>query len=165
MGVSGCGKSTLGQVLAGALHARFVEGDAFHATASVAKMAAGIALDDDDRAAWLATLAALIGAASAANEPLVLACSALKRRYRDQLRRADPRLRFAHLSGPAALLGQRMQERAGHFMPASLLASQLHDLEPLQADEAGVVLDCTAAPEVLVARIMGASAAQAVGPP
>jgi carbohydrate kinase (thermoresistant glucokinase family) len=141
MGVSGCGKSEVGQRLARELGVRFLEGDAYHSAANVAKMAAGIPLDDDDRADWLRTLQAEIALARTQGEGLVLACSALKRRYRDLLRAADPHLRFAHLSGPRELIAQRMLARTAHYMPASLLDSQLRDLEPLQQDEAGVLLD------------------------
>jgi carbohydrate kinase (thermoresistant glucokinase family) len=141
MGVSGCGKSEVGQRLASALGVRFLEGDAYHSASNVAKMAAGIPLDDDDRADWLRALQAEIAAARTRGEGLVLACSALKRRYRDLLRAADPGLRFAHLSGPRELIAQRMLARTAHYMPASLLDSQLRDLEPLQPDEAGVLLD------------------------
>jgi gluconokinase len=155
MGVSGCGKSTVGQALAQALGVPFVEGDLYHPPANVAKMAAGIALDDSDRAGWLHALQARIGAARADGTGLVLSCSALKRRYRDLLRAGDPALRFAHLDGPRELIAARLQARAGHYMPPSLLASQLRDLEALQADEAGVLLDIGSAPAIQVARILG----------
>jgi carbohydrate kinase (thermoresistant glucokinase family) len=141
MGVSGCGKSEVGQRLAQALGVRFLEGDAYHSEANVAKMAAGIPLDDTDRGDWLRTLQAEIADAHARGEGLVLACSALKRRYRDLLRAADPGLRFAHLNGRRELIAQRMLARTAHYMPASLLDSQLRDLEPLQQDETGVLLD------------------------
>lgn len=141
MGVSGCGKSEVGKRLAAALGVRFLEGDAYHSASNVAKMAAGIPLDDADRADWLRTLQAEIAEARERGDGLVLACSALKRRYRDLLRAADPGLRFAHLAGPRELIAERMQARTAHYMPASLLDSQLRDLEPLQADEEGVLLD------------------------
>jgi carbohydrate kinase (thermoresistant glucokinase family) len=141
MGVSGCGKSEVGQRLAQALGVRFLEGDAYHSASNVAKMAAGTPLDDEDRADWLRALQAEIALAREHGEGLVLACSALKRRYRDLLRAADPGLRFAHLSGPRELIAQRMQARTAHYMPASLLDSQLRDLEPLQPDESGLLLD------------------------
>lgn len=141
MGVSGCGKSEVGQRLAQALDVRFLEGDAYHSPSNVAKMAAGIPLDDADRADWLRALQAEIAQARAGGAGLVLACSALKRRYRDLLRAAAPDLRFAHLSGPRELIAERMLARTAHYMPASLLASQLRDLEPLEPDESGVVLD------------------------
>jgi carbohydrate kinase (thermoresistant glucokinase family) len=141
MGVSGCGKSEVGQRLAQALGVRFLEGDAYHSASNVAKMAAGTPLDDEDRADWLRALQAEIALAREHGEGLVLACSALKRRYRDLLRAADPGLRFAHLSGPRELIAERMQARTAHYMPASLLDSQLRDLEPLQPDESGLLLD------------------------
>jgi carbohydrate kinase (thermoresistant glucokinase family) len=154
MGVSGCGKSEVGQRLAQALGVRFLEGDAYHSASNVAKMAAGIPLDDDDRADWLRALQAEIAQARARGEGLVLACSALKRRYRDLLRAADPGLRFAHLSGPRELIAERMGARTAHYMPASLLDSQLRDLEPLQQDEAGLLLDIRKALPVLTDDIL-----------
>lgn len=141
MGVSGCGKSEFGQRLAQALGVRFLEGDAYHSPANVAKMAAGIPLDDADRADWLRALQAAIAEAHAGGAGFVLACSALKRRYRDVLRDGALDLRFAHLSGPRDLIAERMLARTAHYMPASLLDSQLRDLEPLQPDERGVLLD------------------------
>jgi gluconokinase len=161
MGVSGCGKSTVGKALAAALGARFVEGDAYHPAANVAKMSAGLALDDADRAAWLLDLQTPLREARARGEGIVLSCSALKRRYRDVLRAADPTLRFAHLDGARTLLAERLGARVGHYMPPSLLASQLGDLEPLQADEAGIVLDIAQTPEQQVARVLAASGAMA----
>lgn len=153
MGVSGCGKSTVGQALATANAVGFVEGDQFHPPANVAKMSAGVALTDDDRAEWLLTLQAQIRAARARGEGLVISCSALKRRYRDLLREGDPGLRFAHLNGPQELIAARMQARVGHYMPTSLLDSQFRDLEPLQADEAGITLDIRIPPDDLVTQI------------
>lgn len=154
MGVSGCGKSEVGKALAGALHVPFLEGDAFHSAANVAKMAAGTPLDDSDRADWLLTLQRQIAAAAARGEGLVLSCSALKRRYRDLLRQADPGLRFAHLAGERDLIAQRMQARTAHYMPLSLLDSQLRDLEPLAADEAGVRLDISKLPTEIIDDIL-----------
>lgn len=154
MGVSGCGKSTVGQALAGALGVPYIEGDQFHPPANVAKMSAGVALDDADRHDWLQALAGQIHSARLLNTGLVLGCSALKRKYRDQLRAADPALRFAHLSGARELIADRMQARVGHYMPLSLLDSQLHVLEPLQQDEAGITLDIADAPETLVRHIL-----------
>jgi carbohydrate kinase (thermoresistant glucokinase family) len=153
MGVSGCGKSTVGAALAEALGLRFIEGDAFHPPHNVAKMSAGTPLDDHDRAEWLQVLAAQIRDAREQDAGLVLSCSALKRRYRDLLRQADPTLRFAHLEGSRGLIAERMARRAGHFMPPSLLDSQLRDLEPLQDDEAGLRLDISLPPQALVAHI------------
>lgn len=153
MGVSGCGKSTVGASLARLLGVPFVEGDAHHPAANVAKMAAGIPLDDADRAGWLQILAGEIAAAHAQDGGIVVSCSALKRRYRDVLRTADPALRFVHLAGPRELIAARMGARVGHYMPPALLDSQLRDLEPLQPGEAGLTLDITLPPTALVARI------------
>jgi carbohydrate kinase (thermoresistant glucokinase family) len=156
MGVCGCGKSSVGQRLADALGVRFIEGDAYHSASSVAKMAAGMPLDDDDRAGWLQALQAEIAQAQTRGEGFVLACSALKRRYRDLLRVGDPGLRFVHLSGPRGLLAERMRARPGHFMPASLLDSQLQALEPLQQDEHGLLLDVRNAVPALTREILRA---------
>lgn len=153
MGVSGCGKSTVGQALATANGVPFVEGDQYHPPANVAKMSAGQALNDDDRADWLLALQAQVSAARLRGEGLVISCSSLKRRYRDLLRQGDPALRFAHLNGPKELIAARMQARVGHYMPASLLDSQFRDLEPLQPDEAGITLDIETPPTELVTQI------------
>ena len=142
MGVSGCGKSGLGQALAHAIGAEFIEGDGHHPPENVARMAAGVPLTDADRAGWLATLADLLAQARQEGRPVVLACSALKRTYRDVLRRAGP-LRFVLLTAPREVHAQRLAARSGHYMPASLLPSQLATLEPPQADEAAIVVDAT----------------------
>ncbi len=141
MGVSGCGKSTTGEALAAHLGWPFVEGDSFHPEANVAKMRAGIPLDDDDRAPWLRALAAEIGRNEALGQSSVIGCSSLKRAYRDILREGAPRVRFLHVHGARALLESRLSHREGHFFPAKLLDSQLATLEPLAADEDGVVVD------------------------
>jgi carbohydrate kinase (thermoresistant glucokinase family) len=154
MGVSGCGKSSIGLQLAHALNAPFIEGDDFHCYANVAKMTAGLPLTDADRSSWLLELHAQIHAARDGRTGLVLSCSSLKRSYRDLLRSADPRLHFAHLDGPRELIAQRMTARPGHYMPPSLLDSQLAALEPLQDDEAGIVLDIRKDPRELVHEII-----------
>jgi gluconokinase len=141
MGVSGCGKTSIGRALAQALALPFIEGDELHPPRNVALMAAGTPLTDADRADWLAAIAARLGGAQAAGQGLVVSCSALKRSYRDVLRSACPGLRFVHLQGSAALLHQRMAARTGHYMPASLLASQLATLEPPAADEGAISID------------------------
>jgi carbohydrate kinase (thermoresistant glucokinase family) len=156
MGVCGCGKSEIGKALAASLHVPFLEGDAFHSPANVAKMAAGTPLEDADRADWLLRLQGEIAAARNRGEGLVLSCSSLKRRYRDLLRAGDPGLRFAHLTGERDLIEQRMRARTEHYMPTSLLDSQLRDLEPLAADEAGVRLDIRRAPAALINDILQA---------
>lgn len=153
MGVSGCGKSSLGQALAHAMGAEFIEGDGHHPPENVARMAAGVPLTDADRAGWLATLADLLAQARQEGRPVVLACSALKRTYRDVLRRAGP-LRFVLMTAPREVLAQRLVARSGHYMPASLLPSQLATLEPPQADEAAIVVDATHTLPVLVDTVL-----------
>jgi len=160
MGVSGCGKSEVGRALSEALGVPFLEGDDFHSAANVAKMSAGTPLTDDDRADWLLALQAQIRNACDSGIGLVLSCSALKRRYRDLLRVGDPALRFAHLLGERELIEARMKARPGHYMPPSLLDSQLQALEPLQADEAGIVLDIRKPIAELVAEILHLSGRQ-----
>ncbi len=141
MGVSGCGKTTLGEALAERWGCHFIEGDRYHSPENVARMAAGIPLTDDLRRGWLLTLAELLGQAHAEQRSLVLSCSALKRSYRDMLRSPTPGLRFVHLHGSVASLERRMQLRQGHYMPASLLTSQLQTLERPSADESVLSLD------------------------
>lgn len=156
MGVSGCGKSEVGQRLAQALGARFIEGDRFHPPSNVARMAAGVPLDDADRREWLRTLRAEIVRVQEAGELPVLACSALKRAYRDVLRGGDGQVCFVHLHGEHELIARRMAARSGHFMPPALLDSQLRDLEPLQPGECGVTLDLRDPPARLVEQALGA---------
>jgi gluconokinase len=150
MGVSGCGKSTVGQALAERLGVHFVEGDVLHSERNVAKMAAGVPLTDADRHGWLQSVAEQISNPTAQALGVVATCSALKRRYRDQLRAEAPDLRFVYLHGPPDLLAQRMADRPHHYMPASLLQSQLDTLEPPQADEGAIALDISQPPERLV---------------
>ncbi|WP_441248691.1 gluconokinase [Kitasatospora sp. McL0602] len=150
MGVSGVGKTTVARQLAERLGLPYAEADDFHPPANIAKMAAGTPLDDHDRAPWLAALAGWLGERRAAGEGGVVACSALKRQYRDTLRTHCPDAFFLHLSGGHALVEGRLAHRAGHFMPASLLDSQYAALEPLQPDEHGTVLDVDRTPAQLV---------------
>jgi gluconokinase len=138
MGVSGSGKSTVGAALAQRLRVSFADADDFHPPANVAKMTAGHALDDDDRYPWLEAIGEWLAGHHGGG---VMSCSALKRKYRDQLRRHCPEVRFLHLSGSAEVIGRRQASRPGHFMPASLLASQFETLEPLAADEHGIAID------------------------
>jgi gluconokinase len=139
MGVSGSGKSTVGAALAQRLRVPFADADDFHPEANVAKMSAGHALNDDDRHPWLDAIGDWLAEHCGAGG--VMSCSALKRKYRDQLRKHCPQVRFLHLSGSPEVIGRRQASRPGHFMPASLLASQFDTLEPLEADEHGVVVD------------------------
>jgi carbohydrate kinase (thermoresistant glucokinase family) len=144
MGVSGCGKSTVGHQVASRLGLRYVEGDELHPPGNVALMAAGTPLTDEDRKAWLDALAEVLQRASAPG--VVVSCSALKRAYRDRLRMAAPGLRLVHLMGAPALLAERLRARSGHYMPASLLASQLSTLQMPEADEHAFTLDVALAP-------------------
>lgn len=137
MGVSGCGKSHIGRQLALTVGATFIDGDDYHSPANVAKMASGIPLNDDDRREWLDTLAALFAEYRARDVSLVIACSGLKRRYRERLRQGDPELHILYLAGSQELLLQRLETRAGHFFKGdTMLASQLADLEPPSEEEA-----------------------------
>jgi len=131
MGVSGCGKTTLGKAMAKATGGSFRDGDDFHSRHNKAKMAAGFALDDSDRESWLEAIRIFLAQRpdNPNNPPLFLACSALKRCYRTTLRNGDPNLRFLFLHGNTSLLQRRLESRPAHFMPASLLQSQLDTLE------------------------------------
>ncbi len=158
MGVSGSGKTTIGGRLAAHLKYAFADADDFHPPHNVAKMARGEPLTDADRAPWLQTLAEWIAKHHAAGRSTVLACSALKRRYRDTLRGGAPlHVLFIHLDTPREALQERVRHRTGHYMPPELLDSQLATLEPLQPDEQGIVLDASAAPDVLVERALAAA--------
>jgi gluconokinase len=160
MGVSGSGKSTVAVGLAERLGCDFAEGDDFHPAENVDKMRAGIPLDDDDRWPWLRALAAWIGEHEQAGRNDVVTCSALKRAYRDLLRDGHPSVWFAHVTVDAELLRQRVGKRTGHYMPSSLLDSQLAALEPLQEDEPGVTVSGAGSPEVVVDQILAALSEQ-----
>jgi len=149
MGVSGSGKTTVGQALALSLGIDYADADTFHTSANIAKMVSGQPLDDDDRAPWLVAIGQWL--AEHSDRGGVVGCSALRRRYRDVLRSAAPGLRFLHLGGDTAVVTQRVSDRSGHFMPASLVISQLETLEPLEADECGNALDLTAPVDDIVA--------------
>jgi gluconokinase len=137
MGVSGSGKSHIGRQLALIAGATFIDGDDHHSPANVAKMASGIPLNDNDRSEWLDTLAALLADYQMQDLSLVIACSGLKKRYRDRLREGDPALHILYLEGRRELLLQRLENRAGHFFKGdTMLASQLADLEPPSDEEA-----------------------------
>jgi len=149
MGVAGTGKTTVGRKLAETLGGTFLDADDFHPPENVAKMRAGIPLDDADRAPWLDALAEALQ--SHGKQPVVLACSALKEIYRERLLAAAPDLILVFLDGDPALIRQRMEERVDHFMPPTLLDSQLQNLE---APENALRLDIAEPVEVLVARIL-----------
>jgi gluconokinase len=138
MGVSGSGKSTLAKGISTLLGWEFAEGDAFHSDANVAKMHSGRPLTDEDRWPWLRAIGDWISTKQAAGESAVVTCSALRRVYRDLLREGRPAVRFLHVEAPSEVIQGRMEQRAGHYMPASLLPSQLATLEPLAPDEPGV---------------------------
>jgi gluconokinase len=152
MGVSGSGKTSIGMAFAAAIGARFIDGDELHSDASRRKMAAGQPLTDEDRAPWLHRVGAAL---RDGDGPTVIGCSALKRRYRDIIRaEAGGSVCFLHLAGPREVLAERMSARQGHFMPPSLLDSQLATLEPPGADEAAVTVDIDQAPEAMLAEIL-----------
>jgi gluconokinase len=140
MGVSGTGKTTVGRLLADRLGWVFAEGDDFHPPANVASMQAGVPLDDAARLPWLREIRDWTAEQDRAGRSTVVTCSALRVVYRDVLREAPGRTRFVHLVGDAALVGARMSLRTDHFMPPSLLPSQLATLEPLGAGEDGLVV-------------------------
>jgi gluconokinase len=154
MGVSGSGKTTVGGLLAQRLGVPYAEADDFHPAANIAKMSAGHPLNDADRAPWLDAIAAWI--AERGDRSGVVSCSALRRRYRDRLRADAPGLFFLHLDGPPELIASRLAARTRHFMPPGLLASQLEELEPLDADEAGAVVSLTGGPQEIAERALAA---------
>lgn len=154
MGVSGSGKSTIAEALAKRLCWRFEDGDAFHPAANVAKMAAGHPLTDEDRWPWLNAIADEIERVCAAGGHLIVACSALKRAYRDVLRRGRNDVRFVFLKGAQELIAARLARRKDHFMPQALLASQFKTLEPPSGDERAVTVSIDAPVEVIAAAIV-----------
>jgi gluconokinase len=155
MGVSGVGKSTVMAALEERMDARFAEGDDFHPESNVRLMRQGIALTDEDRWPWLRSIADWIGGCERDGVDGVVTCSALRRRYRDLLRDGHPSVQFVHLTLGAAALEQRVATRNGHYMPASLLASQLETLEPLGSDEPGFEIDAGGSPSEIAAAIVG----------
>jgi len=154
MGVAGAGKSVIGSEFARAIDVDFVEGDDFHSATNVARMSAGIALADDDRADWLRALAFRLRVTKNAGTGVVIACSALKRSYRDVLRGGAADLQLIFLKGPRELIAQRLAERGGHFMPASLLDSQVAILEEPSADENAWVCDISQPTAQIVADLV-----------
>jgi len=141
MGVSGCGKSSVGQAIAQRTGWTFIEGDDLHPAANQEKMASGVPLDDDDRWPWLDIIADAARAIEAQGNSAVIACSALKRIYRDRLSQAGDTVKFIHLTGDRDTIRARMQARPDHFMPPALLESQLATLEPPTGDENAVRID------------------------
>lgn len=150
MGVGGCGKSTVAAGLSERLGLALADADLFHPQANVAKMAGGIPLTDEDRRPWLRALAAWIHEHAVRGQSTIMACSALRRDYRDVLRTGAPVVEFVHLAGPVELVRARMAARADHFMPPELLLSQYAALEALTPDEVGVTLDLTKTSDELV---------------
>ena len=149
MGVTSCGKSTIGAALSQRLGLSFLDGDTLHPKANIEKMSAGTSLTDDDRWPWLKAVGA------AFNDYQIVACSALKRSYRDCIRRAaGGDVLFIHLTGSRELLAERMAARTGHFMPLSLLDSQLATLEPLQSDETHISVSIDATTEMIIDKIV-----------
>ena len=154
MGVAGTGKTTIGPLLATRIGVPYAEGDDFHPPANIAKMSAGVPLTDEDRWPWLDAIGAW--AHGRAGLGGVVSSSALKRAYRDRLRAEAPGVVFVHLAGDRALIEDRMAHRQGHFMPTTLLDSQFATLQPLEPDEAGVVVDVSGSPEEITARAVDA---------
>ncbi|MFF3463412.1 gluconokinase [Streptomyces sp. NPDC001984] len=156
MGVAGTGKTTIGPLLAARLGVPYAEGDDFHPQANIAKMTAGIPLDDEDRWPWLDAIGTW--AHGRAGLGGVVSSSALKRSYRDRLRAEAPGVVFVHLTGDRKLIEDRMGHRHGHFMPTSLLDSQFATLQPLEPDEVGVAVDVSGSPEEITERAVKALA-------
>lgn len=154
MGVSGIGKTTVARLLAERLDIPFAEADDFHPWANIAKMSAGVPLDDADRQPWLESIGRWLHESDTAGRGGVVTCSALKRNYRDTLRAACPGVFFLHLTASHDLLAERIGRRTGHFMPMLLLDSQLAALEPLGPDEPGAPLDAGPAPDTIAETAM-----------
>ncbi|WP_433715279.1 gluconokinase [Nocardia sp. CA-084685] len=150
MGVTGCGKSTIGRQVAELTGGEFLDADDLHSPSNVAKMAAGIPLTDADRAPWLEAVRDWMGTRNAG----VVACSALRRRYRNVLRNVTAPVAFVHLDGAPTTIRSRMAARRGHFMRPVLLDSQLELLEPLEPDEFGVVLDVGTGPDEIAQSVV-----------
>ncbi|STD19812.1 Thermoresistant gluconokinase [Dermacoccus nishinomiyaensis] len=154
MGVSGSGKTTVATGLADAMGWTYVEGDDLHPQANVEKMRAGIPLTDEDRWPWLTKIGEWIDEHESLGKSAVITCSALKRSYRELLREGRPTVSFCHVDVSREQLEQRLAERTGHYMPASLLQSQLDTLEPLQADEPGTTVEAKGGQEAVLAEVM-----------
>ena len=159
MGVSGSGKTAIGSRLAAALGVEFVEGDTYHSAANIRKMSSGIPLTDEDRQDWLSSIGRRIRRATDAGEGVVVSCSALKRAYRDVLRREAGAVRFVFLHGTRDLIETRLRQRTGHFMPTSLLESQLATLEDPSAEEDVWITDIKETPDRIVASLVARASA------
>ncbi|WP_337060443.1 gluconokinase [Kineococcus sp. G2] len=155
MGVSGSGKTTVARGVADERGWEFAEGDDFHPRANVDKMRDGTPLDDEDRWPWLRGIAAWIGEREAAGRSVVVTCSALKRSYRELLADGHPSVRFCQLVVPEEVLAERLAHRQGHYMPASLLRSQLDTLQDLQPDEPGFQVCVEGGPAAVLAEVLG----------
>lgn len=156
MGVSGSGKTTIAALLAGSLHWELVDGDDFHPASNVAKMHGGTPLTDEDRAPWLASIATWIDATRAAGAHGVVACSALRKRYRDVLAGGRPDVRIVYLKGSRALIGERQAARKNHFMPASLIDSQFATLEEPGPEENPITVSVEPEPMEVVRAVVAA---------
>jgi gluconokinase len=154
MGATGTGKTTIALMLSEALGWRYCEADEHHSPGNVAKMADGHPLTDEDRLPWLYSISEWVQATTREGSDSVIACSSLRRGYRDILRRGVPRLDFVHLAAPEAVLRRRLSDRRDHFMPASLVCSQLATLEPLGPDESGITVDAQEPPEAILGAIV-----------
>ncbi|MCI0581288.1 MAG: gluconokinase [Chloroflexi bacterium] len=154
MGVAGSGKSTVMEALGRRLGWRILDGDTLHSKANVARMAAGKPLTDADREPWLAAIATWMAVRKTAGEPCLVACSALRRSYRDTLRGGNPAATFVHLVAPDAVLAERIRQRPRHTFPPTLLPSQLATLEPLEPDERGFTIDVNNGPAAVADQIV-----------
>ena len=154
MGVSGSGKTAVGSRLAAALGVEFVEGDAYHPATNIQKMSDGIPLTDEDRQGWLRAIGQRVRSANDAGDGVVVSCSALKRAYRDLLRREAGEVQFVFLRGTRELIEPRLRQRKGHFMPTSLLESQLATLQEPSAEEDVWVVDINDSPDKIVASLV-----------
>jgi gluconokinase len=155
MGVSGCGKSTIGSALATETGGCFIDADDLHPPRNVAKMRAGTPLTDEDRGGWLDTVAQAVADGQRGDNPVYIACSALKKSYRDILRKGACAPRFVYLHGSEKVLRKRLDDRKGHYMPASLLRSQLEALEPPSEDERILTVDISPSAEEVLRNILG----------
>lgn len=154
MGVAGVGKSSLMAALAERLRWPTLEGDTLHPGSNIEKMAAGVPLDDADRAPWLALIAVWVGAREAERSSSIVTCSALRRAYRDVLRRGHPSVWFVHLVAPGDVIRSRIEHREGHFMSAGMLQTQLETLEPLEPDEPGWAVEALTPPDEIAEQVI-----------